>query len=224
MPTASFSTDGFVLVSGVLPETECLEIAGRITLPDHQSAGSRCLLAEPWCTTLADRIRSSPLFAGLIPRTSVCVQCTYFEKSIQRNWIVPIHQDLSIPVVEQISHPRLHGWSRKEGELFVQSPPEVLEQLVAVRVHIDPCGANDGPVRVYCGSHSLGRIDPAAAVAEKNNFKEVECTAEVGTALVMRPLLLHASSKATGSSLRRVLHFLFGQPMLPLGLRWRYAV
>jgi hypothetical protein len=36
----------------------------------------------------------------------------------------------------------------------------------------------------------------------------------------MRPLLLHASSKATGTSRRRVLHFVFGPPDLPLGLAW----
>jgi hypothetical protein len=41
--------------------------------------------------------------------------------------------------------------------------------------------------------------------------------------LVMRPLVLHASSKATGTSKRRVLHILFGPPELPYGLEWAYA-
>jgi hypothetical protein len=40
----------------------------------------------------------------------------------------------------------------------------------------------------------------------------------------MRPLLLHASSKATSPVPRRVLHFVFGPPTLPLGLEWRWAV
>jgi predicted protein tyrosine phosphatase len=44
-----------------------------------------------------------------------------------------------------------------------------------------------------------------------------------GGALVMRPLILHASSKATSLSQRRVLHFVFGPPRLPLGLEWRWA-
>ena len=38
--------------------------------------------------------------------------------------------------------------------------------------------------------------------------------------MLMRPLLLHASSKATGASRRRVLHFVFGPPALPHGLAW----
>jgi hypothetical protein len=49
---------------------------------------------------------------------------------------------------------------------------------------------------------------------------EVACAAPRGSALVMRPLLLHGSSKARGTRLRRVLHFLFGPRELPFGLRW----
>ena len=44
-----------------------------------------------------------------------------------------------------------------------------------------------------------------------------------GFAVLMRPLLLHASSKATGASRRRVLHFLFGPRQLLLGLAWANA-
>jgi hypothetical protein len=40
----------------------------------------------------------------------------------------------------------------------------------------------------------------------------------------MRPLALHASSKATGTSRRRVLHFVFGSAGLPYGLQWEHAV
>jgi len=38
----------------------------------------------------------------------------------------------------------------------------------------------------------------------------------------MRPLLLHASSKAHTPRHRRVLHFVFGPPALPLGLHWHW--
>ena len=36
----------------------------------------------------------------------------------------------------------------------------------------------------------------------------------------MRPLLLHASSKASGTSRRPVLHFLFDPAALPDGMAW----
>jgi hypothetical protein len=41
-----------------------------------------------------------------------------------------------------------------------------------------------------------------------------------GGAMLMRPLLLHASSKAAADIPRRVLHFVFGPAQLPEGLRW----
>lgn len=36
----------------------------------------------------------------------------------------------------------------------------------------------------------------------------------------MRPLLVHASRKASLDTVRRVLHVLFGPPVLAHGLRW----
>ena len=41
-----------------------------------------------------------------------------------------------------------------------------------------------------------------------------------GGAMVMKPLLLHASSKASIDNRRRVLHFVFGPASLPGPLRW----
>ena len=64
--------------------------------------------------------------------------------------------------------PGLRGWSQKEGALFVQAPVELLAQLVAVRVHLDACGADDGPLRVLPGSHRLGLVAPEAAVLARN--------------------------------------------------------
>lgn len=213
-----------MLVANAISEAECYRIADDISLAKARSAGSRCLLTQSWCADLAKHIRSSSLFSGLIADGFVAVQCTYFEKSTHRNWMVPVHQDLSIPVLEKLDHPALTGWSEKEGQVFVHAPLAVLEQLLIVRLHLDPCGPNDGPVRVYSGSHRLSRIDAALAAEARINFEEIVCLAGSGDALVMRPLVLHASSKATGNSRRRVLHFLFGPPALPLGLQWHYTV
>ncbi|MDA2933344.1 hypothetical protein MYX82_03265 [Acidobacteria bacterium AH-259-D05] len=57
----------------------------------------------------------------------------------------------------------------------------------------------------------------------EGNF-ETTCVVPKGGVLVMRPLLLHASSKSITIEPRRVLHFLLGPPQLPHGLRWRDAV
>lgn len=70
------------------------------------------------------------------------------------------------------------------------------------------------------GSHRDGRLGDAEAIALRDARGTVACHVPRGGALLMRPLLLHASSKAAGTSRRRVLHFVFGPPDLPLGLAW----
>jgi ectoine hydroxylase-related dioxygenase (phytanoyl-CoA dioxygenase family) len=154
----------------------------------------------------------------------VAVQCTLFDKSPDRNWLVALHQDLSIPVRERVESAECSGWSEKEGHLYVQPPVNVLERLVAVRVHIDDCPAESGALRVVPHSHMEGRVDPSQADALRQHHGETVIPVAKGGVLLIRPLLLHASSKATSLTPRRVLHFVFGPPALPLGLEWRWAV
>lgn len=215
-----FGRLGYALVPGVLPAADCAHVADAIAPATAASGGTRCLLAQPWCAGLAARLRADPRLASLLDPEAVAVQCTYFEKSAGRNWLVPLHQDLSIPVAARVDAPALRGWSRKEGTLFVQAPAALLEQLVAVRVHLDPCGAGDGPLLVVPGSHRAGVLARHDASALRDARTPLACIAGAGDALLMRPLLLHASSKALGQSRRRVLHFVFGPRVLPYGLAW----
>jgi len=219
----SLARNGFASVPDVLPASDCdtldLDHAGV-----GASGGTRCLLSTTWCAALARRIREHADLKCLVPPEHVAMQCTYFEKSSGRNWLVPLHQDLSIPVAERVDGAGLSGWSEKEGAVFVQAPVAVLEQLVAVRLHLDRCGINDGPLRVVPRSHTQGVLAPAAACAVRDAAGEILFEAAVGTALVMRPLLLHASSRSLGTGHRRVLHFLYGPRSLPHGLRWQTAV
>lgn len=218
-----FEADGYALVPGILSGAECAAIAASVHAADAPSGASRSLLAQPWCASLAARLRAHPALAGHIGAGSVAVQCTYFEKSAGRNWLVPIHQDLSIPVAARVDGQGLGGWSEKEGVLFVRPPVEVLQQLVAVRIHLDDCGMEDGPLRVIPGSHRRGIIGDDEAIALRKSGLETVCLAAPGAALVLRPLLLHASSKGRANGQRRVLHFVFGPRALPLGLRWNAA-
>jgi ectoine hydroxylase-related dioxygenase (phytanoyl-CoA dioxygenase family) len=147
-----------------------------------------------------------------------------FDKSLGKSWSVTLHQDLSIPVKEKVDHPQCSGWSVKEGTLYVQPPMALLRHMVAVRLHLDDCGIENGPLRVVSGSHSLGRVSDAEMEAAQRTQGDTVCTVPRGGALVMRPLLLHASSKATARSQRRVLHFVFAPPNLPHGLSWSEPV
>jgi len=210
---------GFSVVSRVLDAAGCEELALAISDRDP-SRGMRGLLAEPACQALAVRLRTLASLKLFLPVDSVVVQCTLFEKSPTKNWLVSPHQDLSIPVKERVDAPGLSGWAEKDGHLFVQPPASVLEALVAVRVHLDGGGPGAGSLRVVPGSHRFGRLDAAQATALRAQVGEIAPEVPRGGAFVMRPLLLHASSKSIAPVPRRVLHFVFGPPRLPVGLKW----
>lgn len=147
-----------------------------------------------------------------MPPDPVATQCTYFAKHADCNWLVALHRDLAVPVRRRCEAPGWRGWSEKEGAVFAQPPRAVLEQLVAVRVHLEANTEQNAPLLVVPGSHR-GEADDGARVA---------CYVARGAALVMRPLLLHASAKLQ-SGTRRVLHFLFGPRRLPPPVEWAHA-
>ncbi len=219
---AAFESAGFLITGALISDAGCDAAIKHLALLG--SVGARNLLQLEWCASLALRIMSHPSLAGVVPECSVPVQCTVFEKSPARNWLVSIHQDLSIPVQEHVAHRDVKGWSHKEGVLYGQPPAAILEQLVGVRVHLDPYRPDDGSLRVVPGSHDRGILSDDEALALRDRIGEIECAVQRGAALVMRPLLLHASSKLKGSQVRRVLHFLFGPRELPLKLRWAHAL
>jgi ectoine hydroxylase-related dioxygenase (phytanoyl-CoA dioxygenase family) len=221
--TFSFEDNGYAIVPDVLSDAQCAAAASQVQLSEPGAGGTRCLLSQPWCASLASSLRAHPALATVVRADHVAVQCNYFEKSAGRNWLVPVHQDLSIPVAARVDHPALGGWSEKEGTLFVRAPEPVLAQMVAVRLHLDVCGADDGPLRVVPGSHRGGVLGAQDVLAVRDAGGEVTCLLAAGGALVLRPLLLHASSKGKGSSRRRVLHFVFGPAQLPFGLAWNVA-
>lgn len=224
MHSRHFADQGYALLPKFLDGSTCKELREAAELSAHRGVGSRDMLDLEWCRRLAVTLRQRLADLDCLPHSDRAVQCTLFEKSPERNWLVAIHQDLSIPVEEKVADTRLGGWSVKSGIPFVHAPIDVLEQLTAVRVHLDPCDACDGPLNIVPGSHLHGIIDAAKANELRDMLGVIPCTASVGDALVMRPALLHASSKASGNSRRRVLHFLYGPPSLPYGLKWARAV
>jgi hypothetical protein len=221
---SQFKKDGYFVIPGVIDAVLNRRLGAFVGGIANGGAGSRRLLDEAWCTHLAGALRGDARIRSLLPRDSVAVQCTLFDKSPTKNWLVALHQDLSIPVRDRVDGPECSGWSEKEGQLYVQPPVSVLERLVAVRVHIDDCTVESGALRVVPKSHLEGRLSKEQAEALRSQYGETLVPVGRGGALVMRPLLLHASSKATSLTPRRVLHFVFGPPSLPLDLEWRWGV
>jgi hypothetical protein len=183
-------------------------------------AGDRRLLESPWCWEVGELIRNDTRISPCLPVNARAVQCTLFAKSLGTNWLVPLHQDVSIPMASRVDSLMYSRWSCKEGELFAHAPAALLQQLLAVRVHLDDCGQRNGALRVVPGSHRDGRLSPAEARRQRSVRGEHVVVVPRGGAMLMRPLLLHASSKAAIDLPRRVLNFLFGPAELPGGAQW----
>jgi phytanoyl-CoA dioxygenase PhyH len=148
------------------------------------------------------------------------VRVLYFDKTAEANWRVAWHQDVTIAVRERVQAPGFGPWSVKAGSQHVQPPVSILERMVAVRLHLDDCGGSNGPLRVIPGSHKSGRLSASDIAAIRARDSEHSCVARRGDVIVLRPLLLHASSPATEPGHRRVLHIEFACEPLPGGLEW----
>ncbi len=146
-----------------------------------------------------------------------------FNKTQKSNWRVPWHQDLTITVQERLEAEGFGPWTIKGGVVNVQPREDVLRGILAIRIHLDANDHQNGPLRVIPGSHKLGRLT-AEQIAKWDKSGSVECPVPRGGSLLMRPLLLHASSACLLPKSRRVIHLEYSSEDLPDGLRWHTKV
>jgi hypothetical protein len=152
---------------------------------------------------------------------SVAVGGILFDKADGRNWKVPYHQDVPVRLREKIERDGFGPWWEKAGVPHTWPPAAVLERMVAVRVHLDDCGPDNGPLRVLPGSHRDGILSGDQIDARRDHGPEVTCRLPRGGVLLVRPLLLHASSVAAAPARRRVLHIEYAaNDALPPGFAW----
>ena len=182
----------------------------------------RNLLDEPTIRALADHADVRRVVEAILSPAAFAVRAILFDKTPDANWTVPWHQDRSIAVEAKIDTPGFGPWSEKAGVVHVQPPADVLRSMVTVRVHLDPCDEDNGPLRVVPGTHRalLNASEVDAIVASHG---EVRCCVSDGGAVIMRPLILHASSPARAARHRRTIHIEYAHADLPTGLRWRFT-
>lgn len=214
----SLHRDGFLVIPSILVPARADDLAEAVSRlnPGH---GLRNLLSNcPAAATLARELKAvvDPLVAG----KAFPVRGLFFDKRPGANWEVSWHQDLSIAVAERLETPGFSAWSVKKGVVHVQPPASILENMLTVRVHLDDCGEDNGPLRVLGGSHGHGRLTDEQIETWKRQGEEVTCIVPKGGVLLMRPLLLHASSPARNPRHRRVIHLEYASSGLPGGLRW----
>lgn len=216
----SLAEHGFGIVPSLLSagevvllrrELEALEVA-----PGHRNLASRM----PAVAELArsDTIRN--LLAATTGSKPFLVRSIFFDKTSGANWLVPWHQDLSIAVAKRRDAPGFTAWSVKDGVDYVHPPVSILEAIVTLRLHLDDCDGSNGALRVIPHSHRHGQLDTPEIARLRAEDAEAVCAAKAGDALLMRPLLLHASSAAEVPHHRRVIHLEYSTVSLPDGLEW----
>ncbi|HET6246605.1 MAG TPA: phytanoyl-CoA dioxygenase family protein [Tepidisphaeraceae bacterium] len=203
-------------------ESDGDEEAGRHS-PFRQKRGVRFARRNLLSCDFIRRIIASDPVVDLvkyIDPAAVAVRAILFDKTGDANWTVPWHQDRSIAVARQIEAPGFGPWSQKAGVIHVQPPLEILTAMFTLRLSLDDCGPANGPLRTIAGTHR-SILDSAAVEKFAREQPESICATEAGGVVIMRPLILHASSPARiAHGHRRVLHIEFGPAELPGGLVW----
>lgn len=204
----SLENQGFEIIPDCLQSCDVGIIAAALDKsPLHRSrAGMRNVLQIEAVRRLALDPSVLKLVRSELGPQALPFRATLFDKSSDSNWLVVWHQDTALPLRERRNVLGWGPWSVKEGVICAHAPASVLEQVLAVRVHLDESSAENGPLRVLPGTHKSGVVSDDAIHDLSLKISEVVCPVPAGGVLLMRPLLIHASSKAQQNKRRRVLH------------------
>jgi len=221
----SVATAGWAVTDPVVDSATIAELRDCVApLVQSGRGGARNLLDEPRIATLATSPTLRPFADAVLGEACFAVRALFFDKTAEANWKVVWHQDLSVAARERIDRPGYGPWTDKAGVPHVQPPVDVLEHMIAIRLHLDPCGEDNGPVRVLNGTHRLGRLSAQAVDDLRAQLPESVCLAPEGALLAFRPLLLHASSPARRPMHRRVIHIEYAAQPLASPLAWHRQV
>ena len=217
-------SSGFAIVEDVLD----LAATGRLRAlmesiaPSEEGRGGvRNLLDVPEVREFAGSEAVMNLVRPILGASAFPVRGLLFDKKDGANWKVPWHQDVTIAVSERIDVDEYGPWSVKQEVLHVQPPANILEGMLSVRLHLDDCPRTNGALRVIPKSHEDGKLSQQQIQTKSARRDAVTCEVRCGGALLMRPLLIHASSAAESLSHRRVIHFDYANVVLDGGLQWR---
>lgn len=192
------NSDNFAGIQGIRnAEKRFTSVSNIISCPSFVEAASNILQDEPQV-----------------------IRTILFDKTPAKNWLVSWHQDKTVAVSSKFDLSGWGPWTLKDNTHHVQVPLEVLNNSITFRIHLDPADETNGCLRVLPFSHTLGILkqNEISDFVDENNV--VSCEAEVGDTLIMRPHLLHSSSKGSRPGHRRVIHVELSSYELPPGICW----
>ena len=206
---------GFALIPQVMPQCEVTSLLCALDDLVHRRgrAGIRHILNHPRVRAIAYDARMLGIARTVLGKTVLPFRATLFDKSPGSNWLIAWHQDTALPLTEKRETSGWGPWSVKDGINYAHAPAKALEQVLALRLHLDDSTNENGPLRVLPGTHDLGVLSDDEVEQRANQERPVDCLTAEGGVLAMRPLLIHASSKSTSPLPRRVLHIEYAASM-----------
>jgi ectoine hydroxylase-related dioxygenase (phytanoyl-CoA dioxygenase family) len=209
------ATRGFAVIEQVFARHEMSAVQdGLENAPLQRSrAGARHVLGNETVAKLASDSRLLTIACHVLGSEAHPFRATLFDKSPTSNWLVVWHQDTALPLRERHELPGWGPWSVKEGVIYAHAPAVALEQVLALRVHLDDSIDQNGPLRVLPGTHTMGVLTDDAIEKLAAEIKPVDCLVLAGGIVAMRPLIVHASSKSMIETPRRVLHIEYAARM-----------
>jgi Phytanoyl-CoA dioxygenase (PhyH) len=219
--SAALERDGVLVAKSVLADAVIERLRTEFGGVPHQRAGARQFApSERIAGLIQPRGVIGALAAKLAGGAARPVRLLFFDKTPQSNWAVPWHQDRTIAVNEQIDLDGYGPWSVKDGVIHVEPPVAIMQAMLTLRVFVDDCADDNGPLQVAIGSHRHGRLpgrEIAGVVRRSAIFPGV---GQAGDVLAMKTLGIHSSERATSPGHRRVLHVDYATAELPPPLAW----
>ena len=198
---------GFAIIAVVVAPSEIEGITSALgEVSSHRTrAGARHLMNMPVVRSIAEDPRLLAVAQTFLEAQAIPFRATLFDKSVDSNWLVTWHQDRALPMGGRVESVGWGPWSLKDAVHYANAPVEALERIVALRLSLDDSRRDNGPLRVLPGTESLGLLTDAQIATLVQDIPPVDCCVDAGGLVVMRPLVVHASSKAVSDDRRRVL-------------------
>lgn len=227
LPSAQLTQQGFSIVPNVYTpdETNALlhlleQSSGHTSLNHHRQQelfAIRQVVKEiPGLLLLLLNERMRNLIHTLVGEHCLLIKSIYFNKPAHSNWFVAYHQDLMLAVEARHEVVGFGPWTNRKGQVSVQPPVAVLEQIYTIRIHLDDTDTDNGALKVIPGSHKQGVV----RAADCNLQEAVDCPVPAGGVMLMQPLLMHASARSQTERQRRVIHVEITTATLPPPLMW----
>jgi ectoine hydroxylase-related dioxygenase (phytanoyl-CoA dioxygenase family) len=212
----SIAARGFAIIADVLrsDEINALNTALAAGQLRRSRAGARHVLGNEDVAKLANDPRLTEIARRVLGSEVHPFRATLFDKSPTSNWLVVWHQDTALPLRERRDLPGWGPWSVKDGVVYAHAPAAALEQVLALRVHLDDSNDKNGPLRVLPGTHTVGVLTDDSIEKLATQINPVDCLIAAGGVVAMRPLVVHASSKSVIGMPRRVLHIEYASRMV----------